>query len=607
MSLARYDRPPLMDLSFSPEEEAFRAECRAWLEANVPRPALPSGDTRAGFAAHLEWERALFDARFAVVSWPAEFGGRDASLWEWLIFEEEYYRAGAPQRVTQNGIFLLAPTIFEFGTPEQQARILPEDGVGRADVVPGLVGAQRRQRPRRHPEQGGARRRRAAAGGCPARRRGRHAARSARTSSGCSAATPTPNAITGSPTSSSTSRRPGVTVRGVERLDGDEGFAEVFLDDVFVPDADVLGEPNQGWAVAMATTGSERGLTLRSPGRFLATAQRLIDLYHDARRRSRAPRPRRRRVHRRGGVPLADVLDRHPPRRRGAASGAESSMVKVFWSELDVRLHELALELLGPHAELLDGDDRRVDEGLRVRARGPDLRGHERDPAQRDRRARARTAEALTMRFAFTDDQIAFRDAVRELLDKECTPAHVRDAWTNDTGRVPGLWDKLAEMGVVGMLAPEARRRARAHDGRPRAHPRGDGPVRGARADRRDRGVRRPAARPRRPHDRRRERDASVPWADTADVIITPAGRFERGATSSWSRTRRSTARAGCSRCGARPTPVAPPTLAAAFDRAVDRHRRAAVRPRAAHARHDRRLRQGTQAVRRARSVRSRR
>ena len=58
-----------------------------------------------------------------------EFGGRDASLWEWLIFEEEYYRAGAPQRVTQNGIFLLAPTIFEFGTPEQQARILPQDGV----------------------------------------------------------------------------------------------------------------------------------------------------------------------------------------------------------------------------------------------------------------------------------------------------------------------------------------------------------------------------------------------------------------------------------------------------------------------------------------------
>src|SRR5262245_51376248 len=114
-----------MDLEFSPAEEQFRADCRAWLAEHVPRPALPSGDTRDGFALHLEWERALFDARYAVVSWPAEYGGRDASLWEWLIFEEEYYRAGAPQRVTQNGIFLLAPTVFEFGTDEQKATYLP--------------------------------------------------------------------------------------------------------------------------------------------------------------------------------------------------------------------------------------------------------------------------------------------------------------------------------------------------------------------------------------------------------------------------------------------------------------------------------------------------
>ena len=112
---------------------------------------------------------------------------------------------------------------------------------------------------------------------------------------------------------------PGVTVRPVERLDGDEGFAEVFFDDVFVPDADVLGEPNQGWGVAMATTGSERGLTLRSPGRFLATAQRLIDLYHERGDDPDAARPARRGVDRRRGVSLADVLDRDPHRRRRSA------------------------------------------------------------------------------------------------------------------------------------------------------------------------------------------------------------------------------------------------------------------------------------------------
>src|SRR4051794_2505598 len=112
-----------MDLSFSPDELAFRAEVREWLRAHVPDPPLPSGDTRDGFAAHLEWERTLADARYSVVSWPREYGGRDATLWEWLIFEEEYWLANAPQRVTQNGIFLLAPTIFEFGTPAQQQRI----------------------------------------------------------------------------------------------------------------------------------------------------------------------------------------------------------------------------------------------------------------------------------------------------------------------------------------------------------------------------------------------------------------------------------------------------------------------------------------------------
>ena len=311
--------PAPMDLSFTAAEEQFRAECRAWLAAHVPRPALPSGDTRDGFAAHLEWERTLFDARYAVVSWPREYGGREASLWEWLIFEEEYYAAGAPQRVTQNGIFLLAPTIFEFGTQEQKDRILAKMAAGEQTWCQGwsepnagsdLAGIQSKG------VRDDAARRLAAR---RARRRGRHAARSARTCSGCSAPTPKPNGTAASRTSSSTCSRPASPCAAVERLDGDEGFAEVFLDDVFVPDADVLGEPNEGWGVAMATTGSERGLTLRSPGRFMATAQRLIDLARartaTTRKRSTLARPAHRRVDRRAGVPLADVLDRDAHRR----------------------------------------------------------------------------------------------------------------------------------------------------------------------------------------------------------------------------------------------------------------------------------------------------
>ena len=125
----------------------------------------------------------------------------------------------------------------------------------------------------------------------------------------------------------------------------------------------------------------------------------------------------------------------------GAKPGAEASLTKLFWSELDVALHETALALLGPDAEL-EGP---WNKGFPVRAGRPDLRRHQRDPAQRRRRARPRPAP---MRFAFDAEQLEFRDAARNLLEKECPPSAVRAAWESDTGRVPGLWDRLVEMGL---------------------------------------------------------------------------------------------------------------------------------------------------------------
>ena len=114
-----------MDITYTPEQHAFRVEVRSWLEAHVPQSPLQSFDTAAGFAQHRQWERTLNSGRWSAVNWPAEYGGRGATLLQWLIFEEEYYRAGAPGRVNQNGIFLLGPTLMEFGTPEQKTRYLP--------------------------------------------------------------------------------------------------------------------------------------------------------------------------------------------------------------------------------------------------------------------------------------------------------------------------------------------------------------------------------------------------------------------------------------------------------------------------------------------------
>ncbi len=342
-----------MDLSWSGPEEAFRADVRAWLAANVPADPLPSGDTREGFARHLEWERTLFDARWAVVSWPEEFGGRGASLWEWLIFEEEYYRAGAPQRVTQNGIFLLAPTIFEFGTPEQQQRFLPKMASGEESWCQGW------SEPDAGSDLAGIRStatRDDAAGGWRLNGQKTWTTRGAFCTHlfGLFRTDPAAERHRGLTYFLVPLDTPGVTVRGFGRLDGDEGFAEVFFDDALVTDDLVLGGLDQGWGVAMATTGSERGLTLRSPGRFTATAERLIALARNGGERGVDPAIRQRvaqayidaEAYRLQTLrTVTRVVGGDPP-------GVESSLTKVFWSELDVRLHEDARALLGYEAEL---------------------------------------------------------------------------------------------------------------------------------------------------------------------------------------------------------------------------------------------------------------
>ncbi|KND37015.1 acyl-CoA dehydrogenase family protein [Streptomyces acidiscabies] len=336
-----------MDLTWSPEEDAFRQEARDWLAAHVPSPPLPSGDTRDGFAAHLDWERELFAARWSVVSWPEKYGGRGASLWEWLIFEEEYYRAGAPARVTQNGIFLLAPTIFRYGTPEQQARLLPrlaaaEDLWAQGWSEPGAGSDLAAIRSRAARVDGGWR----LTGHKTWTTRGAFCTHLF----GLFRTDPDADRHRGLTYFLLPLDAPGVTVRGFQRLDGDEGFADVFLDDVFVPDSDVLGEVGQGWTVAMATTGSERGLTLRSPGRFLHTADRLVDLA-----KSMGAGPHRDDVVQAWIDAQAYqwfTLEQVTAITDGREVGAEASLNKLFWSELDVRLHETATELLGPDAEL---------------------------------------------------------------------------------------------------------------------------------------------------------------------------------------------------------------------------------------------------------------
>jgi alkylation response protein AidB-like acyl-CoA dehydrogenase len=338
-----------VDLDLDQATRDFQLEVRDWLAANKPAQPLPSMDTKAGFEAHREWEHTLAEARYSVVSWPQEYGGRDASLLEWVLFEQEYYAAGAPGRVSQNGIFLLAPTLFEHGSPEQLARIMPR--MARADDI----WAQAWSEPEAGSDLAGIRSTaRRTEGGWLLSGQKTWSSRAAYADRafGLFRSDPEAERHRGLTYVMFPLDAEGVTVRPIPQLDGEPGFAEIFLDEVFVPDADVIGAPNEGWRVAMSTSSNERGLSLRSPGRFSATAQRLIDLWASGEDTGTAARDKvvdawigseAYRLHTFGTVTRLN---------EGGKLGAESSITKVFWSELDIAMHETALDLLGDTAEL---------------------------------------------------------------------------------------------------------------------------------------------------------------------------------------------------------------------------------------------------------------
>jgi alkylation response protein AidB-like acyl-CoA dehydrogenase len=350
-----------VDLTLDAEQAAFRDEARRWLEANAHHAPTVSFDTAEGFAAHRTWEQRLFEGGWGVVPWPEAYGGRGADLVSWLLFEEEYYRAGCPYRLNQNGLFLLGPTLMEHGTPQQQDRFLRPMAAGEE------IWAQGWSEPEAGSDMAAIRAR--------AERDGDDWVISGQKTWSTRAAFA--DQLFGLFRTEPGSQRhrglsfvlvpldaPGVTVRPIHQLNGEPGFAEVFFDEVRVPvDLHTLGPIGEGWRVAMSTAGFERGVSLRSPGRFNASAQRLIDL---ARARSDLPPTLGREVARSWARTqaydlmtyrtVAHVLD-------GGEVGPEASLNKLFWSEMDRELHRTALRLLGTAAPLTADAPDAVDEG----------------------------------------------------------------------------------------------------------------------------------------------------------------------------------------------------------------------------------------------------
>lgn len=351
-----------MDLKYTAQQDAFRQEIRAWLTDNVPTKPLITLEREEGYHQHVEWERKLASGNWGMVTWPQQYGGRGLDLIQWLIFEEEYWASGAPLRANQNGIFLLGPTIMEYGTDEQKARFLTPMAKGEK------IWAQAWSEPGAGSDM--------AAINCKAIRDGDEYVISGQ-KTWSSRASFADWGFGMFRTEEGSKRHkglsfilfdlssPGVTRRPVRQLHGDPGFAELFFDEVRVPVENRLAGEGEGWSVAMATAGFERGLMLRSPGRFQATSKRLVELFR--KHESHAAPSAREKVMEAWMATQSYAYNTYAVASKimaGGKIGAEASLNKIFWSELDRDMNRSAMQLLGASAELTHFDDGRINNWL---------------------------------------------------------------------------------------------------------------------------------------------------------------------------------------------------------------------------------------------------
>jgi alkylation response protein AidB-like acyl-CoA dehydrogenase len=351
-----------MDFSYTAEEEAFRTSLRRWLSDNVPRQPLPP--TLEAEAAYLTtWQRRLYDGGWAAVHWPVAYGGRGASLTEQAIFQEEMARARAPQMMNRVGINNVGPTLIAHGSETQRRRYLPKI------LSCEEIWCQLYSEPNAGSDLA-ALRTRAERDGDVFRVSGQKVWTSY-AQFACFAillARTDPEAAPhrGISCLIVDMRSPGITIRPLRQITGSAEFSETFFDDVVVPRENLIGAENDGWRVATATLAHERGTN------FSFKEQVLHKIYVDELAellRARGQRDdatlRQRYAARYIDVEIMRLHNCRTMSRlaRGELPGAETSIVKLFWADLTQDLNQLALDALGPAAQLAHGSPHAVADG----------------------------------------------------------------------------------------------------------------------------------------------------------------------------------------------------------------------------------------------------
>jgi len=360
-----------MDLNLTSSEQAFRDEFRAWLGSNIPAEWDPAAahdeDSRQRFDFLRAWQKKMFEAGWAGIHWPKEYGGRGVTLIEQTIFIEEMARAAAPPLINVLGLSLLGPTLIAYGTEDQKQRFLAK--ILSADEI----WCQGYSEPNAGSDLAALR--------SEAVLEGDHFIVNGQktwTSFGhfadcCFAVVRTDPDVPkhkGLTYMLIDMHSPGISVRPLKQMTGDSEFNEVSFQNVRVPVENVVGKINGGWEIAIATLMFERGtLGASLQITFKRQIERLIELSRtierDGQPASEDPIIRQKLAQIYSEIEVFRLNQMRTITRmsKSGVPGPEGSIQKIFWSEMNQRMQQVAMEMLGPFGQLTRGSDYAVDHG----------------------------------------------------------------------------------------------------------------------------------------------------------------------------------------------------------------------------------------------------